>query len=109
MFWLFGQIWLWLLVAFTLGAALTGFLLTTAARKRAPEPAPAIDDEEPDTSYEIQRGDLGLSEETLSGNEIPPQKERHEARRDAPPRWPGEPEWPPAEQESPSASDRFMY
>ena len=41
MFWLFGQIWLWLIVAFALGA-LTSWLVLRAAKR--PEPAP---EEEP--------------------------------------------------------------
>lgn len=45
MIWLFGQIWLWLIVAFALGALTSWLVLRTTPRpKPAPEPAP---DEEP--------------------------------------------------------------
>ncbi|MGW3963317.1 hypothetical protein ACWED2_26105 [Amycolatopsis sp. NPDC005003] len=37
MFWLFGQIWLWLIVAFALGA-LTSWLVLRAAQRPRPEP-----------------------------------------------------------------------
>lgn len=46
MFWLFGQIWLWLIVAFALGALTSWLALRAAQRPRpAPEPAPEPEDE----------------------------------------------------------------
>jgi hypothetical protein len=42
MLWLFGQIWLWSLISFALGAAVTALLLTRVNRERAkPESAPS--------------------------------------------------------------------
>ncbi|PXY37161.1 hypothetical protein DI005_36910 [Prauserella sp. PE36] len=44
MLWLFGQIWLWLLISFALGAGLTALLFRRPARQRPPErpvPPPA--------------------------------------------------------------------
>ncbi|MFC4081448.1 hypothetical protein [Amycolatopsis samaneae] len=38
MFWLFGQIWLWLLLAFLLGALVTWLVMRAAQRREAPEP-----------------------------------------------------------------------
>ncbi|MET8995322.1 hypothetical protein [Amycolatopsis sp. Hca4] len=50
MFWLFGQIWLWLIVAFALGALTSWVVLRAAARPRS-EPVrdvePEPDDHEP--------------------------------------------------------------
>ncbi|KDN20458.1 hypothetical protein [Amycolatopsis rifamycinica] len=45
MFWLFGQIWLWLIVAFALGALTSWLVLRTAQRPR-PEPEPEPEPEE---------------------------------------------------------------
>ncbi|MEU0534571.1 hypothetical protein [Amycolatopsis tolypomycina] len=45
MFWLFGQIWLWLIVAFGLGA-LTSWLVLRATQRPKAEPAPAEEPEE---------------------------------------------------------------
>jgi hypothetical protein len=45
MMWLFGQIWLWLIAAFALGALTSWLLLRTTTKK--PEPAP-----EPEHEYE---------------------------------------------------------
>ncbi|WP_020664385.1 hypothetical protein [Amycolatopsis benzoatilytica] len=39
MLWLFGQIWLWLLVSFLLGATATWLLMRTARPKRAVQPS----------------------------------------------------------------------
>jgi hypothetical protein len=45
MLWLFGQIWVWLLIAFLLGAAVATVIFTAVNRRR-PEAAPeAYDDE----------------------------------------------------------------
>jgi hypothetical protein len=46
MFWLFGQIWLWLIVAFALGALTSWLVLRTAQRPRA-EPEPEPEEDEP--------------------------------------------------------------
>jgi hypothetical protein len=74
MWWLFGQIWLWLLVAFVLGAA-TAAVLIRAGRRRTPPPpvAPAeqtqwiapppgeyIDPEPPDTDRGRRSGTLPI-------------------------------------------------
>ncbi|WP_158882170.1 hypothetical protein [Amycolatopsis anabasis] len=128
MFWLFGQIWLWLLIAFTLGAALTGFLLTAAGRRRtAPvaaepedtqrftaarrwpeEPSPDEPyDQEAETGYEIKSGDLGHREGTLPTNEIPRAELDEPPIANGTPRWPRDEDWPPAEQERVPGSDRF--
>jgi hypothetical protein len=40
MVWLFGQIWLWLLIAFVLGALTSWLFLRTTQRPRPEEPAP---------------------------------------------------------------------
>ena len=48
MVWLFGQIWLWLVVAFALGALASWLVLRTAQRPK-PEPQP---EPEPDVRYE---------------------------------------------------------
>jgi len=48
MFWLFGQIWLWLIVAFALGALTSWLVLRTAPRPRA---AP-VPEAEPEEEYE---------------------------------------------------------
>lgn len=50
MLWLAGQIWLWLLISFALGAGITGFLLTRRQRGKAQagraesQPEPVRDD-----------------------------------------------------------------
>jgi hypothetical protein len=49
MVWLFGQIWLWLIVAFALGAVSAWLVLRTTQRPRRPEPEPAT---EPELYYE---------------------------------------------------------
>jgi hypothetical protein len=49
MMWLFGEIWLWLIVAFALGA-LTSWLLLRATPR--PEPPPAEPEAEPEPLYE---------------------------------------------------------
>ena len=52
MVWLFGQIWLWLVVAFALGA-LTSWLLLRAAQRPKPQPEPEPAPEpEPEAHYE---------------------------------------------------------
>ncbi|MEV6831393.1 hypothetical protein [Amycolatopsis sp. NPDC051102] len=48
MVWLFGQIWLWLIVAFALGA-LTSWLLQRVAHRPRPQPEP---EPEPEAQYE---------------------------------------------------------
>lgn len=45
MFWLFGQIWLWLIVAFALGA-LTSWLVLRAAPRPEADPVPEAEPEE---------------------------------------------------------------
>ncbi|MET8852919.1 hypothetical protein [Amycolatopsis sp. NPDC004625] len=50
MVWLFGQIWLWLVVAFALGA-LTSWLLQRAVQRPRPQPAPEREPE-PEPDYE---------------------------------------------------------
>jgi hypothetical protein len=40
MLWLFTQIWLWLLVAFVLGALTAAVVMRTARRRTPPPPAP---------------------------------------------------------------------
>ncbi|GAA3555819.1 hypothetical protein GCM10022222_44290 [Amycolatopsis ultiminotia] len=55
MLWLFGQIWLWLLVSFLLGAAVM-WLLTRATRTRAPaEPEPVRPAAEPAAPAEAEQ------------------------------------------------------
>ncbi|MFJ7211897.1 hypothetical protein [Amycolatopsis sp. NPDC098790] len=50
MVWLFGQIWLWLVIAFALGA-LTSWLVLRAAQRPKPQPEPEPDPE-PEVHYE---------------------------------------------------------
>ncbi|GHG16344.1 MULTISPECIES: hypothetical protein [Amycolatopsis] len=52
MFWLFGQIWLWLIVAFALGA-LTSWLVARTVQRPKPETAPeALEEPEEEPRYE---------------------------------------------------------
>ncbi|MEV5715751.1 hypothetical protein AB0L41_17770 [Amycolatopsis mediterranei] len=51
MFWLFGQIWLWLIVAFALGA-LTSWLVLRATPRPRPEPAREAEPDDEAPRYE---------------------------------------------------------
>ncbi|WP_409494897.1 hypothetical protein [Amycolatopsis sp. cmx-11-12] len=58
MFWLFGQIWLWLLISFALGCGVTWLMTRGERRERpaAPEPehpAPAYSEPEPEPVPEL--------------------------------------------------------
>jgi hypothetical protein len=53
MLWLFGQIWLWLVISFALGAAVTALLLTRSHPVRA---GPGSDTMDEDTEY-FESGD----------------------------------------------------
>ncbi len=57
MLWLFGQIWLWLIVSFALGAAATWLLMRALERQKEPadtyEPLP-LPDEEPSDAERTQ-------------------------------------------------------
>jgi hypothetical protein len=46
MLWLFGQIWVWLLIAFLLGAAVASLVFTAMNRRRDDEPTGRYDDVE---------------------------------------------------------------
>jgi hypothetical protein len=61
MLWLFGQIWLWLLLSFLLGAVLTWVVLTVLQREKKAEPATGEPDEEP-----VPRPAPDFSEETAA-------------------------------------------
>ncbi len=59
MVWLFGQIWLWLIIAFALGALTSWLVLRTTQRPQpAPEPEPefvdAYDEPEPSAAEQTQ-------------------------------------------------------
>ena len=72
MVWLFGQIWLWLVVAFALGALASWLVLRTAQRPK-PEPQP---EPEPDVRYE----EPSAAEQTqfIPAAWMQPGTERHE-------------------------------
>ncbi|MFE0023696.1 hypothetical protein [Amycolatopsis sp. NPDC059021] len=55
MFWLFAQIWLWLLLAFLLGALVTWLLMRAAQRREAPAEA-AYAEPEPEPDHEGHEG-----------------------------------------------------
>ena len=57
MVWLFGQIWLWLVIAFALGALTSWLVLRTAQRPKPepqPEPEPEVRYEEPSATEQTQ-------------------------------------------------------
>lgn len=93
MLWLFGQIWVWLLVAFALGAALTALVLRPRPRRaelgrRPPPPespertrwipaaAPTRDDEAPDHGH--REGVLPGRREWHARNEWPDERDTRE-------------------------------
>ncbi|WP_103351216.1 hypothetical protein [Amycolatopsis sp. CA-128772] len=82
MLWLFGQIWLWLVVAFALGA-LTSWLLLRAAQR--PKPAP-----EPEPEYEPEYEPAPPPLSTEQTQFIPAAWAQHEPERRPPA--PDEPE-----------------
>jgi hypothetical protein len=85
MLWLFGQIWLWLLLAFLLGAAVAS-LVFIAANRRHPEPAYAEPLELPEREQ--------LIDETQSIEPVDYEEADYE---DPPPLYPPRPQndWPP--------------
>lgn len=116
MLWLFGQIWLWLLIAFALGALVTGLLFTAANRKREQRASEADEasgvSPAHDEPYDRETGHLpaayepakwpddpdepdpGRREGTLPGFESAPHEDW--PRESGAPAWPGEDDWPPA-------------
>ncbi|GAA1941171.1 LapA family protein [Amycolatopsis minnesotensis] len=125
MLWLFGQIWLWLLIAFALGALVTGLLVNAANRKRErraaePEearrvsaPSPAHDEHGyRDVPYdqEADHFPAARGEEVWPDDPDEPDPGRREGtlpgfenvphedwpRESGTPAWPGDDDWPPA-------------
>ncbi|QWF81573.1 LapA family protein [Amycolatopsis sp. CA-230715] len=125
MLWLFGQIWLWLLIAFALGALVAGLLINAANRKRERRAAeqedtrhvsslPAADDEHDprDVPYDQEADHFLAAHEPSKWPEDPdePDPGRREGtlpgfenaphenwpRESGAPAWPGEDDWPPA-------------
>ncbi|MEV6648446.1 hypothetical protein [Amycolatopsis sp. NPDC051371] len=118
MVWLFGQIWLWLVIAFALGA-LTSWLVLRAARpKPRPEPEPEFVE---DTRYEPEPSAAEQTQfipaawmqpdaeraETVHDDEEPEPVGHREGRLPLPPQrgpqaedWPTEeePAWPEADE-----------
>jgi hypothetical protein len=122
MMWLFGQIWLWLIVAFGLGA-LTSWLLLRSAHR--PEPQLAEPEAEPEPEYEpavppplsVEQTEFipaaWAQHEPEARPPAPDEPEpvgHREGRLPLPPQrgadaedWPAEdePAWPPAEEAAP--------
>jgi hypothetical protein len=108
--WLFGQIWIWLLISFALGAALTGFSLPWLNRPRTAEQAPPTAHAEaaqhietihpPPTPAEWppEPPETGHREGTLVPVEWPPDQRDEENGSVEEPAWPREEDGPSAEQ-----------
>ncbi|WP_020669893.1 hypothetical protein [Amycolatopsis nigrescens] len=110
MLWLFGQIWLWLLLAFALGAALTALSLTRFRRRPgappespaertgviserplAAEPEPYQAKDEPDwETVSRTEGDLGYREGVLPDLADPAPEPAVPSQAE----WSSEPAWP---------------
>lgn len=105
MLWLAGQIWLWLLISFALGAGITGFLLTRRRRsapdsaEQRPEPARPQRAEDPERisgdiplpgrAYDrFEDSDDDMTQQFHLGRQsgtLPPRGEWHSRNE-----WPGE-------------------
>jgi hypothetical protein len=109
MLWLFGQIWLWLVIAFALGAGLTALVATAARRRREPavgDTAPSRSEAEFDDGYDeyddydevdderhyldVPPPDVGHREGTLPGGTGLPEREDVYASS----YWHADPDWP---------------
>jgi len=129
MLWLFGQIWLWLLVSFLLGAAAAGLLMRAARPKPAEEPrylpaaeSPAEEppanpyqdydepyrhyEDEPERGYEPERvyndyPDVDPDEPYDAHYPAAGAHARHEPEADPHPRLSGELNWPAGDQPGP--------
>jgi hypothetical protein len=119
MLWLFGQIWLWSLISFVLGAGLTALVFTRLNRERpepfedeprvveASEPIEPYDQEaEPEDStgpvlaWPVEPDEVpesGHRQGTLPSYPPPPRRAL-EPGTTGEPAWPRADEWPPPEQ-----------
>jgi hypothetical protein len=107
MLWLFGQIWLWSLISFALGAAVTALLLTRVNRERAkPQPAPSAN--EPQREYPrrrplewpsdpIERIDTGHHLGMPPPAQWPPDQRTEQIEAIQEPAWPRAEDWPSTE------------
>lgn len=129
MVWLFGQIWLWLIIAFALGALTSWLVLRTTRRPKAqPEPEPEFVDDvryepEPSAAEQTQfipaawmQPETGRPEH-VHDDEDPEPAGHREGRLPLPPQrgaqaedWPAEeePAWPEAD-ELPGATPRWPH
>lgn len=87
MFWLFGQIWLWLLAAFALGAAVTWLLMRTLDRPKEPvyepyEDAGYPEDEEHEEYAEAEYPEEHEPLEAERTQFIPPARVDHDGYYD---------------------------
>ena len=123
MLWLFGQIWLWSLISFGFGAAVTALLLSSVNRERAqPEPAPSTNephyadssyyndpyDQESQPEYPprpplewpsdpIERIETGHRRGVLPLAEWSPDQRTDDVEATENPIWPRADDWPPTE------------
>ncbi|MEU0792297.1 hypothetical protein ABZ342_19695 [Amycolatopsis sp. NPDC005961] len=122
MVWLFGQIWLWLIIAFALGALTSWLVLRTQRPKPRPEPEPepefvdVYDEPEPSAAEQTQFIPAAWMQpetdrhEPVQDDEEPEPAGHREGRLPLPPQrgaqaedWPTEeePAWPEADEVTP--------